>query len=184
MRNPCDSCGPESQSDPSSARDRVGPGELRSAAQYACSPMPLGEIAARHQPVAAHRQGLRGVGSQTKPLLAVGDELRRPATVAAGDHRLARGERLDGDEAVVLLNGGKQTARQRAKCDRISSSLNRPASVTRSPKLERYRATVEPGTVVAVAGDHRADARAAGVASASISRSARLSGVSRDTRKM
>ena len=57
---------------------------------------------------------------------------------------------------------------------------------------EQRHAVVEPfadeprraGPLLAVAGDHGLDAAPSAVASARISRSARLSGVSRDTMKM
>ena len=86
----------------------------------------VGQARASRAPIALGR------GLADESVDAVLDELGRTARVAAGDHRLARRERLDGDEAVVLLERRKHDgAARRELRDQLRRRVSRPANVTR-----------------------------------------------------
>ena len=87
---------------------------MRAASAAPASPIRTAEARSSITVRIAARQRLgRRIGDEAVDAVATSSV--GTAAVAAGDHRLARRERFDGDEAVVFVERQEATARQRAR---------------------------------------------------------------------
>ncbi|MCK7529388.1 MAG: hypothetical protein MZV64_73485 [Ignavibacteriales bacterium] len=114
-----------------------------------------------------HRAGQRrrASASHTRPRLAVAHELGRAAAVAARDDGLRRGEGLDGDQPVVLLEGREDhgAARRQVRHERARRRRRRAASRAlrgRAPRTSVPDARASsPSPAIDAAGRRRPPAR-------------------------
>ena len=153
--------GPFSHGLQSSCRQHCGPcpasvSFARRATSSAVRAQPLGERRVVHHAPQRRRQRLRRrIADEAAD--AVLDELGRPAAVAARDDGLARGERLDGDEPVVLLErreADRAAAREVIEQLRLGEAARERDAVRETePADERP----QPVVLLAVAGDDGAN---------------------------
>ena len=105
----------------------------------------------------------RASGAVTNPFLVVRHQLGRPTAVAARDHRLRRGERLDRDETVVLLRRGK--ADSSTACELLEQRRVADRAQKRHALVDAAvdGLLTQSRSLVAVTHDHAADARRLGL---------------------
>ncbi len=111
------------------------PGVLRGgrARQPAPAARPVPDPPARRSRL--RRDGRSGCGLAHEPVLPVPHQLGGTAAVQRRDHRLARAERLQGDEAVVLVPGREEDgAAARVVRDQLPRRRSAPSSSTRSSR--------------------------------------------------